>query len=266
MSSKILIIYQMGKVGSSTVHASLKDKLNDFQIYKIHDLSPDTLVIDERLYKRKWRKSRTKKDVPFHHWESQFLSKFLNCQSHGKLIKIITLVRDPIARNISSFFQTLEMEYQLSYEDLLKSNDPIKMDVLLDLFVNKVKNHEYPLHWFDNEMKRYFGIDVFDHPFPKERGYKIIKSNKIEFLIIKLECLRDNGESAFEKFLNLEKFEFTNDNVSQNKLYSFLYNDFKKNIVLPDSYINSMYKSKYVNHFYSEDEIIEMKKKWTNDY
>jgi hypothetical protein len=53
-----------------------------------------------------------------------------------------------------------------------------------------------------------------------------------------------------------------NSNIAINKSYSDIYRQFLDSIVLPDFYINKMYTSKYMRHFYSEEEIEVLKAKW----
>ena len=49
---------------------------------------------------------------------------------------------------------------------------------------------------FDNELKRFTEIDIYNEPFDKEAGFSIIKLGKFEIFIFKLEklhnSLRDN--------------------------------------------------------------------------
>lgn len=257
MHTNILLIYQMGKVGSSTIYNSLKTLSDEFQIYKIHDLDPFTLASDEILYKKK-----INSNIPLRLWESQFLSKKLKKTDHKK-IKIVSLVRDPISRNISSFFQTLDLEYNLSFKTLLESNHENSAIELVDIFLNQVDWHDYPLNWFDKELNTFFGIDVFQHQFPKNLGYKIYKKDHTEVLIVKLEKIKTCGKEAFKNFLNIDNFKVLNDNISGKKVYSPLYNTFKDLIPLPESYIDRMYSSKYATHFYTQAEILDFSKEWT---
>ena len=51
-------------------------------------------------------------------------------------------------------------------------------------------------------------------------------------------------------------------NVGSAKVYAPLYKEFKNSIVLPESYVDRMYTSKYMRHFYSEEEIARFREKW----
>lgn len=70
------------------------------------------------------------------------------------------------------------------------------------------------------------------------------------------------AEEAFTNFFDISKFELTNRNVGNEKLYSNLYNSIKKNIVFPKNYLDEMYQSKYAKHFFSDEELKLIRIKW----
>ncbi len=93
-----ILIYQMGKVGSTSVQRSLYDAgVGPLHVHYIHaDLS------------HMERFTETEKDFPLHFYIGRVLRYYLAITSHR--LKIITLVRDPIARFVSAQFQTLDHE------------------------------------------------------------------------------------------------------------------------------------------------------------
>lgn len=105
------------------------------------------------------------------------------------------------------------------------------------------------------------GIDIFEHDFPKDKGFKIINKANIDLLIIKIELENDIKESIIKDFLQLDEFELINSNVSSEKNYHELYTSFKNIIRLDADYINLFYNSKMANHFYSINELSLFKKK-----
>ena len=117
--------------------------------------------------------------------------------------------------------------------------------------------------FFDQELKAVLGIDVYASEFPKSKGYKIYKEKRSDVLVIRLENLHECAEKAFIEFLNVDRFKMINENVGSEKNYGHIYGMFKDSVVLPDSYIEKMYSSKYMKHFYSEEEIKKFRKKYT---
>lgn len=100
-----LLVYQMGKVGSSTVQKSLRALELDMPIYHVHCLSKHEIDEREKKYKKYFGTEVAKSvNIPST-WLCQYLRKQLDKGLKGKKWKIVTLVRDPIAMNIGSFFQ-----------------------------------------------------------------------------------------------------------------------------------------------------------------
>ena len=103
--SNPVLIYQMGKVASSSIFHSLKTT-TDFNAFHVHRLNPKhiTRVREGHLQRGD--------SPPIEDEEGLYLYENLikPCRTP---IKIISLVREPISRNISAFFQNLQ-----SYERL----------------------------------------------------------------------------------------------------------------------------------------------------
>jgi hypothetical protein len=112
------------------------------------------------------------------------------------------------------------------------------------------------------EIEPVFGIDVFAAGFPREQGYEIYEGDFAALLLIKLERLNDCGEEAIKRFLNLERFQLLEANKAEDKWYSDLYHAFKQSLVLPDSYLETLYDSPYTQHFYTAEEIAAFRRRW----
>jgi len=174
-----------------------------------------------------------------------------------KQVKIISLTREPIGRNVAAFFQNFERETGKKYE---QSN--FTPQELRDIFINFFP-HSIPLDWFDNYFKPFLGIDVYEYPFPKEQGYLRINKDNVDLLILKLETSDSVKEKAIAEFLGLKEFKLVRTNVGEDKNYRDTYKEFKQNLKLPLSYVEEMCSSKYFNHFYTEEEIRKVYSRWT---
>ena len=264
-----LIIFQMGKVGSQTVHRSLKALNLDMPIYHSHLLTRERIAETENKRKKFFRTERQ----PYLNrpWLNRFLRNQIDKGLNSKKWKVITLTRDPVARNISTFFENLEFktidasqkfEIISDYYDipatLINLDD---LEKLKALFLERM-NHNSPLEFFERELKGVFGIDIYKSAFPRYVGYKIYKDKIADVLVIRLETLNECAQKAFKEFLDIDNFSLIVENVSADKIYADLYQRFKDNIVLPNSYIDKLYNSKYMRHFYSEEEINALSEKW----
>jgi hypothetical protein len=175
------------------------------------------------------------------------------------------MVREPISKNISQFFQNVQVSYpEFGYSD--KSKTLSEEDLINELIDFFIKNfiHDDPLVWFDVELKQFTDIDVFQENFPHEKGYKIYENEHFRVLIIRLENLTHSIAEAMSRFMGIEDFILINENVSGEKEYAELYQKVKRKIRLPDKYIDKMYSSKMARHFYTANEIEGFKKKWSS--
>jgi hypothetical protein len=180
--------------------------------------------------------------------------------SKGKRkVKIITLVREPLGRNISAFFENLPL-----YIGVGKKETDYQLKKLIDIFI-KEYSHDVPLQWFDFELEKATGIDVYSYSFPRDKGYMKIEENNIELLIMKLETPDALKERVIADFLHLDKFKLVSQNIGKDKVYSKTYQQFKKTVKLPSAYVRKMLSSKYTKHFYSEKEIGALWVKWHNN-
>lgn len=259
----VLLVYQMGKVGSTTVFKTVKSAGPDIPVYHIHDLKKDTLDRDEAYYKKIfYSKNGGSRFLPLHLWAGQFIRKKVYDRKFNK-IKIITIVRDPVARNISAFFQTLQHEYNVDLNQLSGKGSRNLIKELIDIFLHQVTWHDYPLNWLDYELKDVFDIDVYSSVFPKESGYGIYSEKNTAVLLLKLETLKNTIYNAFHSFLDIGDFKISNANIASHKSYYKAYRSFIDQIVLPTFYIEKMYSSKYVQHFYTAEEIAAFINKWS---
>jgi len=252
-----IVVFQMGKVGSSTIVESLKALNLGLPIYHVHHLTQDGLEFAEKMSLARGRP----RPAGEHYFTSQYLRRQLAKHSNGRRWNVVTLVREPIARNISAFFHTLDAWYPEFNHQHGDINESVPFAELTSVFLEEFP-HELPLTWFDSEMKCAFGVDVFSSEFPKQKGYDIYQGERVNLLVIRLEDIAKCGQQAFSEFLDIEQFTLVNANVGSEKAYGTAYQKFLESIVLPYSYIERMYASKYARHFYSEEEIRAFKAKW----
>ncbi|MBW2046213.1 MAG: hypothetical protein JRI96_15255 [Deltaproteobacteria bacterium] len=251
----------MGKVGSRTIFKSLKKLRLGVPIYHAHRLNPESLKYAKLYVKRTFPEIvyLAYEKYFWQHIEDRKLSITISQSPKSERWSIITLVRDPIARNISCFFQTIDRRFLNFYKRVKEGL--LTINKLVYTFYEK-EDHKLPLNWFDVEIKPLFGIDVFSSTFPKSKGYKIYRSRKADLLVIKLEKLSECANKAFKEFLNIKKVKLISSNIAENKDYSYIYQEFIKNITFPRRYLDMVYDSKLAKHFYSKGEINKFKATW----
>lgn len=236
MKKNNLLILQPGKVGSKSVQDSL-DKM------RIPNMHAHTLT-------GKW--SRDAFDMS---------TKILQYLKSIDKIKIISLIRDPIARGISVYFQSFREYIMTVYTE---SFNPDTIQGVNALLQEESRRGTYGamFEWFNIEIKQIFGIDVYQYDFDKDRGCQIIKQDNVELLLIKLENL-DNCQDIIGRFVGVENFNLVKTNVGRDKLYRFAYEELKNTIDIPESILDFYYENnKAMDHFYTKREKERFRKKW----
>lgn len=258
MNHPPILVYQMGKVGSSTVYYSLKSGIHN-PIYHLHSLNKESLRNQEELCKS--RNFSVYPEVKIGKILAQRIEK-----DKTKPWKIITLTREPISNRISHLFQNP----RLFNPNLLNENGKIEESFAVEYILNTFKNFnestDYIANWFDRELKQTFDINVYNYPFNYQKGFTIIRSNRADVLILKLEDLNQNFNQAMSEFLGI-KFSgnLIDTNVRKNSRYSSVYKHVVKTIVIPKSLCEMIYSTKYATHFYSPQMRDELIRKWSRE-
>lgn len=259
--SEITLVHQMGKVGSSGLYGSLLKTFPSSLILHTHALNEQAFY--KMLYRRLINSGISSRLLIEQHYLITLLLIHELKHKSDKTWNLITLVRDPIARNISAFFENLDLN--LFFPSYLSSNkiEKHEVDFAISIFLEKYP-HDLPLNWFNLHIKDVFGIDVFSEPFDRAKGYSIYRHDNVNLLLIKLEGLNGCHQDAFKDFMGIQKFELQSTNKASDKAYKHAYQAFKERISLPESYIHRMYNSKYAKHFYDKSELQSFFKKWSS--
>lgn len=252
---KSILIYQPGKVGSSSIYKSLSNA-------GISTIHLHRLVHKENLFP----------------CCSDEYNQLMNEIKKNK-IKIITGVREPIGRDLSSFMHHLGdgrwYTYSFFDRDINKTFEKVVEQYFickdgkkqgrsfrwLDISWNEGK-YGQEFEWFDAELCKVFGVDIYRYPFDREKGYEIIKQGNIEIFLYKLEKLSDIWQEL-QDFVGKGTIKLINDNVSTNKKYYYFYQEFLEQLSLKKEYVDFYYVgNKKMRHFYSEKEVQYFYEKW----
>ncbi|KXF80014.1 putative capsular polysaccharide synthesis family protein [Enterovibrio coralii] len=250
---RFVLVYQMGKVGSSSIEASLEQA--NIPSWHIHTFDDNE---EFQMY-------RNTSDVAcFFDWHVRAGYKL--ALAHRKRIlqkreslKIITLVRDPVATVVSRFFQDLHIQFVAG-----KKNEAIHGDIektlahLFDAFDTQIRL-EYFTDWFDRELKRQFGVDIYQHVHDPNQGHWTMSQGGRDVLLMKCEAINDSA-SVLADFLAEPSFTLTTSNDAANKWYSELYRQFKA--TYPFEKLFHLYDAPLYQAVYSESEIQAFKNKW----
>lgn len=237
-----ILIYQPAKVGSTSIKVTL-DR------YNVENVHVHNIMQNER-HNIKFKPSI----VDLLNEQSRILQKSLLNNN----LKIITLVREPVSRSLSHFIQEFDENY-------IVINTDEGLPVSANKFVLEQLETNYEFEWFNKELKAFTGIDIYEVPFDKERGYTFIKRNNIEILIMKMERLNENMQIIGE-FVGIQNFELINKNIGAEKYYRYIYQKLQKELIISEKILYEQYENNnYFSHFYSDEEKNIFLKKWVTN-
>jgi hypothetical protein len=247
----------MGKVGSRTVFESLRAAAIPNPVLAVHFLSADV---------ERYRESRQKRaphsPVSYHLLLGRSLGKRIRRNADWPC-KIVSLVRDPIAFAISNLFQT-PTHAKANIETADGRLDPERTRQYLEQRFRQGGGTNYIDHWFDRELRRVFGIDVFATPFPVDRGYAVYRRGRVEALVIRLEDLSTQGPRVLAEFLDLEQpLELKRSNSRSESQDAEGYAEVLRSIRLDEPGCRRMYACRIAKHFYGPELIEQFIAHWT---
>jgi len=141
---------------------------------------------------------------------------------------VIIPIRRPSYRNLSAFYGNPEMFKVRNIKKFLR-NYP----------------HNIALQWMDSEVRRVWGVDVYQKPFDKKKGWQVY-SGKI--LVIRACDLSRVWADAFKALTGKKAPKLYNAGIESSDEYLDLKNS------IPAEYIERMQASKYYQHFFQERE------------
>ena len=190
--------------------------------------------------------------LPYHKVLEQRVGAFL--QDSDARVRIVTLVRDPIARAVSGSYQTA-WRHDTDTADAESMRDSITRKL------SKTNALSYCYNWFDEEVKAVFGIDVMAAPFDPEVGHQQLSGPRADLLLLKLEKL-DRLWPVIGAFVGRD-LAAVHSNVRSRAQDGESYRQVQSRIALPDARLRALYDHPWMHHFYSPQEIDAFVAKWS---
>lgn len=256
-----ILIYQMGKVGSQSLHRMCRKARPDVPFFTAHKIISGN---DMELHNTKdclfqsfctWY---IKKHVSTL-WKYYFRNQIRKKLAHSE-VKFISLVRDPVVRNVSAF-----CHYAGLYLDHLifrYQQNQIDIESVKSIFFRQYK-HDTPLRWFDEEFRHTTGIDIFAEKFPQTKPFARYHNDNVSALVIKLEYLNSpETVAAICDFIGAEEKECEMPRIhvtAQKDNQADFYMDLRNEITQDIDYMDWMYNSKFAKHFYSQEELSQFR-------
>ena len=158
-----------------------------------------------------------------------------------KPVLIINSNREPLKRIISAFFQNINVYLNESPENILKMNvDDLIEKFKKNYYSTMVNNSTYSgvCEWLDD------GLNVYQTPFDKEKGYQIFNHKDKIFLNLSFDKI-DQWENIIRSETPYKKFELLKSNISDQKWYGKLYREFNLTIQFDSDELKRIYQNPF---------------------
>jgi hypothetical protein len=229
-----VIVYTMGKVGSSTASKSIRAA--GLTCPDVHALEPGRICTLLQSYFA----DAELEAIPEHIAASLMAHNAIR-RATGK-VKIVTLIRNPIVRNISAVFQNLPANYAGSPDKILRR---------LQGYATRV-----PDHWFEVDFIPVTGIDVFSQNVDSRATHYHFENDRFDVLLIKLETPDETKQKLMSEFLGT-KIEIDRANEAKNKWYYDVYKDIVSDPAsIRNSFVQECLELKYYKKFYPTENLL----------
>jgi len=243
-----LLIFTMAKVGSLSVYQSLK-KAGLTSVFHIHTLNEKEIengikqCFDNGIY-------------PGSRSPVFLLNKAL--RDNKQKVKVVSIFRNPVERNISAFFDAFTLHMGVAPEQYKGDLETIEK-----VFHKKLQ-HNYAIDWYDTHFKEALCLDVYQYPFDKQKQFTMLSNDNVEVLLLDSRLNDAKKEELIKDFCDTANFQLQNVNVTAQAKHANLYADFKEYIRFRESYLNHQLDSKYASHFFTQEDRQALKNKWAS--
>lgn len=265
-----LLVYTMGKVGSTSVYHSLRNSNVSSLIYHVHFLTRSRIHAISDKYKKANGRANSKINFEqlikgdFDHLTASIMLSSKSLKDKKEKCRILTLVRDPVATFLSHVFQNpkIHRPQLLGTDGCL---DKVKVDnYVSEQFANFDPEGDFIANWFGSEFFEFTGIDVYEYPFDALTGATIIRNEFCDVAILSLETLESNLNSAVKHLTGRDwGLMVEHRNVRSLSKEAELYLSIKKDVTVCVEDLEKIYSTKYARHFFAEDHRLRMIDKWS---
>jgi hypothetical protein len=243
----IILILQPGKVGSSSLYGSLKNSHlhREYTVLHIHSVTQEGLGIEKERHRSSRIPSRR---YPSHIVYGEEVARWMR-KNPNKSIYTITMTREPISREFSSLFESLD-ELPSVWTADHKLNIPMLADVFSERLLQNAQSGLLD-EWFKREIEGGFGIDVFALGYDVKKGYALAEVGNRKLMVFRIED-SSKLQHALADFLDRSDIpDIKNYNVGGGKWYASEYSEFKENYQVEAAIVEKINQSLYATTFYS---------------
>lgn len=243
---ELVLIYQVGKVASSSIRATIQH-LPQYEIHQVHRLVADNV---ERVQREHRLRGWTPPPADIGPSGAGALQRYLNPRRPAK---IITLVREPIGRNISYYFQNLDKIHGR------RAAHELPLQTLIDGFTENYPYSDDPLTWFDYEFAPALGVDVYASGFQAGMAAHRWQSGPYDILLLRCDTDDSQKLAALRDFFALPGLEMRYANITDTKPGAAANRAFRETVRFPEDYLDRMLDNRFTRFFFDADSIARIR-------
>ena len=230
-----VIIYQFGRVGSS----SLKATFGGYSCKSVREFKENNEKFSECI-----------------HVHAHKIVKYI-LENSNEEIHIIMPVRFAIQRNISAFFHNLQRGTGSFRKLDISERKNINIQQLITNYENNYQQLNLTATFLDQWMKdasKTLSVNLLKNKFNMEKKYEKLKKNNARILLLRYEDI-SNWTDITSNFINTKINIQCRKNAPKPGSYSDKYIKFKNIYNIPNDEKEAIQKSVYINKFYTQEEI-----------
>lgn len=159
---------------------------------------------------------------------------------------VVTMIRDPFARNISSFIETLPRYLSRSELKSLRHGEE-----LVEPFLTRFDHLEI-CHWFDRELRRTTGLDVFAAAATGPGVWRTETSDR-RLLVLSSHISPDAQAAALGRFCRIDDIRVSTTNVTGRGAFAEIYRQFADAVSYPTGIRQEIEESRFFRHFAGQE-------------
>jgi hypothetical protein len=201
----------------------------------------------------------------------------------GRKVKVLTGMRDPVARSISLFMFHVDFYGDVAHPRGAEAGADTLMEALRNCWTTVLENAEpgstfewlnwYTIGlyrtWFASELLAAFDIDVCKARFLREEGVQIQAGTFADALFYRVEDMPPSASSHHSLLKRAGEFfgaplgSLPVVNASLDRRSQALSRTIRERFRLPPVMLDAIYGEPAVRHFYSDEEIGAFKHRWS---
>ena len=255
---RAIFVYQMPKTGSQSIAAALEQSGRAEPVLRFHFLSKEIAATIRKglRYERanaSWRRDARAQLALMRRVRLAIRARkvLAGCGARLPKLQVITGVREPVALAVSAMFENYAYAFPTGPEALTACREAVL----------KPKTLHYLQSWFDLELKRMLGLDVYQQPFSPARGFAIYENALARVLVFRFEAL-GRAREMLRDFCGLEAPAVPRQNAGATKPYAEAYRYVRERLRLPGEFLAQQYGSRMMRHFYTATERAQFLAQW----